>query len=54
MYPPRLTGAQLVPLWKIAGPHTGKLKTGPLKGPGYLLGVGDKAGGQRNRGATLG
>jgi hypothetical protein len=32
-YPPRITGAQHVPLWKIAGPHTGKLKPGPSRGP---------------------
>jgi hypothetical protein len=33
MYPPRTAGAQHVPLWKIAGPHTGKLKPGPSRGP---------------------
>jgi hypothetical protein len=36
MYPPRVTGAQHVPLWKIAGPHTGRLKPGP-SGPGFYL-----------------
>src|ERR1039457_1419803 len=33
MFPPRVTGVQHVPLWKIAGPHTGKLKPGPSRGP---------------------
>jgi hypothetical protein len=33
MFPPRVTGVQLVPLWNIAGPHTGKLKPGPSRGP---------------------
>ena len=30
---PESVGVQLVPLWNIAGPHTGKLKPGPLQGP---------------------
>jgi hypothetical protein len=33
VFPPRVTGVQLVPLWNIAGPHTGKLKPGPSRGP---------------------
>src|ERR1017187_6322490 len=33
MVPPTVTGGEHVPLWKIAGPHTGKLKPGPSRGP---------------------
>ena len=33
MFPPKVTGVQLVPLWKIAGSHTGKLQPGPSRGP---------------------
>src|ERR1019366_5868493 len=27
----------MFPLWKIAGPHTGKLKPGPSRGPVFYL-----------------
>jgi len=37
MFPPRVTGVQLVPLWNIAGPHTGKLKPGPSRGPVFYV-----------------
>ena len=37
MFPPRVTGVQHVPLWNIAGPHTGKLKPGPSRGPVFYL-----------------
>ena len=30
---PESLGVQHVPLWNIAGPHTGKLKPGPSRGP---------------------
>jgi len=30
---PESNGVQHVPLWNVAGPHTGKLKPGPSRGP---------------------
>jgi hypothetical protein len=33
MFPPRVIGVQHVPLWNIAGPHTGNLRPGPFGDP---------------------
>src|SRR6476469_3432334 len=36
-YPPRITGAQLVPLWKmLPAPTPANTETGPLSGPGFF------------------
>jgi hypothetical protein len=35
---PEVAGAQLVPLWNIVGPHAGKPKPGPARGPVFYVG----------------
>jgi len=36
-YPPRISGAQLVPLWKmLPAPTPANTETGPLSGPGFF------------------
>jgi hypothetical protein len=37
MFPPRVIGVQHVPLWNIAGPHTGNLRPGPFGDPVFSL-----------------
>jgi hypothetical protein len=33
---PEIAGAQYVPLWNIVGPHAGRPKPGPSRGPVFL------------------
>jgi len=38
-YPPRITGVQFVPLWKmLPAPTPANTETGPLSGLGFFLG----------------